>query len=181
MAAIVVAFVLYPVFARQSESLAVPSHRARELRELRAKKERLYEAIKDLDFERAAGKLSEADHQNIRTDYLGQAAEVVSLIEDIESEMGKAASPPPSKPPAKTKEGREPRRAAEASTPAGEDGSKQEAELTCTKCAQVNPPNARFCFHCGTELRVPSRCPQCGESLPEEARFCTACGVGIPA
>ncbi len=61
----VVSFVLFPVFARSNEVSELPSANARERKSLGEQKERLYDAIKDVDFEYRSGKLSDADYQSV--------------------------------------------------------------------------------------------------------------------
>ncbi len=53
--------------------------------------------------------------------------------------------------------------------------------MQCPQCAGENPPQARFCLHCGAPQAL--RCARCAQDLPAEARFCLACGaaVGAPA
>lgn len=47
--------------------------------------------------------------------------------------------------------------------------------LTCTSCAAVNPPGARFCAQCGKSF-VPGTCSNCGSGWVAEAKFCANCG-----
>ena len=48
---------------------------------------------------------------------------------------------------------------------------------TCSDCGSSNPPDARFCFHCGVELA--DRCPRCGAELQPGARYCPTCGTPV--
>ena len=159
----VVSFVLFPVFARSNEFSELPNADARERKSLGEQKERLYDAIKDLDFEYRAGKLSDADYQSVRSDLVSQAGAVISKLDEMVDATEK-----------------EPLRkevSAEAST---EDVTAAEGP-TCPSCQRVNPPGAKFCLQCGAGIAAPENCPECGIELPKEARFCTSCGVAIPA
>jgi class 3 adenylate cyclase/tetratricopeptide (TPR) repeat protein len=51
------------------------------------------------------------------------------------------------------------------------------AGKTCPSCTTENPPQARFCLACGTQLAL--TCAACGESLPPEAKFCMSCGTPV--
>ncbi len=47
--------------------------------------------------------------------------------------------------------------------------------MTCTRCRQENPPQAKFCLECGSPLAL--RCAACGTSLPATAKFCIECAT----
>ena len=48
--------------------------------------------------------------------------------------------------------------------------------MKCSSCGTAQPPEASFCYSCGTPLTPPG-CPACGTPLVEGARFCSACGA----
>ncbi len=83
LGATVVAFVLYPVFAARARGLADLGDAEREILDLEEKKSRLYEALADLDFEKESGKVSEADYQTARSDYLAQVAAVLAKLDAL--------------------------------------------------------------------------------------------------
>ena len=156
----VVLFVLFPIFARASEVSQRPTAIAQERRSLSEKKDRLYEAIKDVEFEYQAGKLSDTDYKSVRTDCLAQAAEVIARLEEIDESDAAGA---------KATEEKDSVAVDVASGP------------SCRSCEQKNPAGAQFCMRCGSKMTNPANCPQCGTELQNEARFCNACGVAIPA
>ncbi len=45
--------------------------------------------------------------------------------------------------------------------------------MTCPRCQQENPPQAKFCLECAAPLAP--RCPGCGTPLPPAAKFCFEC------
>ena len=51
--------------------------------------------------------------------------------------------------------------------------------MNCPNCHTENPPNAKFCFNCGTALN--QRCANCQSELPGGARFCPNCGQPVGA
>lgn len=152
LGAIVVGFVLYPVFYR--EALALPSGPGGELERLAEKKERILAAMKDLEFEYRAGKLSEEDYQRVRGADMTQVAGIMTRMDELTRQQ---------------------------STPATEHKRKRERKKTtgpdCPSCGQGNPPESKFCLRCGTRIVIPVKCPQCGTQLPADARFCTECGA----
>lgn len=56
------------------------------LKRLLRKKERVYENIKDLEFEYKMGKLSEDDYQRIRGEFSSEAYQIMREIESLEIE-----------------------------------------------------------------------------------------------
>jgi class 3 adenylate cyclase/tetratricopeptide (TPR) repeat protein len=46
--------------------------------------------------------------------------------------------------------------------------------MQCRGCQHANPPEARFCMQCGSQLGL---CAGCGGELPAGALFCPACGA----
>ena len=155
LGATVVAFVLYPVFAEGRPqgrgALAGLGDAEREILDLEERKSRLYASLADLDFEKEAGKVSEADYQTARNDYLAQVAAILSKLDALAPRKG---------------EKKKPRKPAEPA-----DGRR------CGSCSETSPESAKYCIHCGAAL-TPSEatCEGCGEKLPKEARFCMGCG-----
>jgi hypothetical protein len=88
LGATVVAFVLYPVFAESRRALDALGDVEREILDLEEKKSRLYTALTDLDFEKEAGKVSEADYETARNDYLAQVAAVLARLDQIAGPRG---------------------------------------------------------------------------------------------
>ena len=159
LGAIVVTFVLYPVFT------AAPATAPSELDEsefalsdLSDKKAMLYEAIQDLDFEKAAGKVSDTDYETARNDYLAQVSAVMETMDAFAPQKQKRTKP--------TKK-------------AAQQKRKLEVEVECESCGEGNPKGSNFCLECGKPIAA--TCASCGESLPAKARFCNACGEKVTA
>jgi hypothetical protein len=152
LGATVVAFVLYPVFAEaRGGGLAGLGEAERGILDLEEKKSRLYASLTDLDFEKEAGKVSEADYQTARNDYMTQVAAVMEKLETLAPRRG---------------ESKKSRKSADAP-----------AERRCGSCSKPSPESAKFCIHCGAAFAPPeATCEGCGEKLPKEARFCMGCG-----
>jgi len=49
--------------------------------------------------------------------------------------------------------------------------------MTCPRCQQSNPLEARYCLGCGSRLAF--TCGSCGTELPAGARFCLQCGHAV--
>jgi hypothetical protein len=157
LGAVVVGFVLYPVLGREATAGDQPTEKAQELMHLAEEKARILAAIKDLDFEYKAGKLSDADYQQVRAEDLARAARVMARMEALTA--GEQAAPEQV-----AKDAEEP---------------KETSEITCPSCRQANPQNAKFCLQCGNRFETQIKCTKCGTELPGEARFCISCGEAI--
>lgn len=164
LGAAVVAFVLYPVFAASGDGAVEQLDDAgKEIEALEEKKTRLYESITDLDFEKAAGKVSETDYEAARSDYLAQVAQVIERLDAIalpEIEKAAPADEPTPKSPASS-------------------GESRADSRRCSSCGEANPRVAKFCIRCGTAFPEERTCDDCSASLPQEAKFCMTCGKKV--
>jgi hypothetical protein len=72
-----------------AKPLLVPpiAEEVEEASELRSHKEKILEEIRDLDMDYAAGKLSEEDYRQLRSESVVEAAEVMKQIELTEAEL----------------------------------------------------------------------------------------------
>lgn len=158
LGAIVVAFVLVPIFSEDKRTAIGVSDAEHALLDLEEKKSRLYEAINDLDFEKAAGKVSETDYTHARDDYLSQVAEVMAELDALAPEKSVSK-----------------KRSAKSPVPEDSETTREAAaRRACASCGATSPLEARFCVQCG--LPLAAGCASCGHELPEEARFCPGCG-----
>ena len=56
--------------------------------------------------------------------------------------------------------------------------------VTCKKCGEEMPDEAKFCKNCGSELEQTQEantkfCPHCGGELPGDDNFCPECGKSL--
>ena len=166
-----VVFVLHPVFGRgaEPESFRRLTESERHLQRLSEKKEQILTAIKDLDFEHRAGKLSDADYEKVRADELSQVADIMARMEElgkkVTPEGERAASPPAETTP--------------PGSPKPDETNERILEVGCPSCHKANPPHAKFCHHCGSRIQLSVPCSRCGAQLPHDAKFCTECGATV--
>ena len=110
-------------------------------------------ALREIEFDRATGKLSEADYAQLKEQYTRQALARMRRApaagaedDDLEATI----------------------RAYRAERP------------TCDRCGPRPEADAIFCSSCGQYL--PGRCEECGRRVEEAgARFCSACGHRLAA
>jgi hypothetical protein len=119
-------FVGYPVFKKSgvgSRELGVNEA----LSGLTHKKELVYTAIKDLEFDYRTGKLSEDDYKDLKEKYETEALHILKEID----ESGKTISPP---------------------LPGGERNEVRGIAIFCPQCGAKIKTGDNFCSKCGAEL-----------------------------
>jgi len=116
-------------------------------------------ALKEIEFDRATGKLGDADYDDLKQKYTGEALD--ALREDEEKappDMPRRASPAA---PAT--------RGAPSARACPTHGARPESDADfCSECGRRLAPAAGFCSRCGT-------------SLEPDARFCARCGGRVAA
>lgn len=117
-------------------------------------------ALKEIEFDRETGKLSDNDYDFLKQKYTVEALSALRSEDagapavDIEAEV-----------------------AVRVAT-MRDDGRTAAA---CGACGAHAGPGARFCPECGHGLGGPAACPKCGTDLPAGSRFCAACGGRVAA
>ena len=151
------AWVLYPLFfesrrpARARHRRPAPEHA----------EDSAIVALREIEFDRATGKLAEADYASLKTRYTREALAVM-----------RAGAPTAVAPASDEAEAAllayRARRASAQGTP------------TCVTCGPRPEPDARWCSTCGHFL--PGACAACQAPVGEAgARFCGNCGHALAA
>ena len=114
-------------------------------------------ALKEIEFDRATGKLSDADYESLKAKYTGEALAAMRG-ETPGYGMRDAGSVTPAHP------------ASRISHPAcAEHGARPESD-------------AQFCSECGRRLgSAPGYCVRCGTVPEDDARYCNRCGARVAA
>ena len=119
-------------------------------------------ALKEIEFDRATGKLSDADYDALKAEYTAAA------LAALRAEPGSREGPPP---PA----------AQRAPAVAGPTRLPASAPV-CPTHGPRPEPDAVFCSECGRRLTAaPSFCTRCGAALERDARYCHSCGARVAA
>lgn len=138
-------------------------------------------ALKEIEFDRATGKLSDADYGELKARYTAEALAV------LRQDAGPA-------PPVAGATGTEAPAAAGQAAGASPDGggdpleamiaarvrTLQAAAIRCPTCGPRPESDALFCSHCGRSLAV-GGCGACGSPLVPGSRFCEGCGTAVGA
>jgi double zinc ribbon protein len=144
------AWVLAPLFRPGANVVIAPTSPVRQ--DLAARRERAVEALREIEFDRATGKLADADYDMLKTRYTRQA------VAAMRQESG-AALVDESEIEAAIRRARE----AQANVPA------------CSIHGPRPEPDATYCSECGRFLR--GACAHCGATIAAPgARFCEGCG-----
>jgi double zinc ribbon protein len=150
------AFVLYPLFFSPPPTLRyrrVPAPRS-------SPREEAVQALREIEFDRETGKLSDADYAELKARYTKQA---------IDAMRRDARTSPSAAPPA-----------------SGDDEIEaavrayRALHTACPDCGPRPEADAAFCSNCGRYLR--DRCADCGAPVDAlEARYCANCGSHLAA
>lgn len=116
-------------------------------------------ALKEIEFDRETGKLSDGDYEFLKQKYTVEALAALRADEDatpadIEAQVAA--------------------RVATIQTGGAAGGD-------CGVCGAHAGPGARFCPACGTSLHGPTACAKCGIDLSSGSRYCAACGSRVAA
>ena len=148
------AFVLYPVFFGVSSApTAAPLPRQSE-------REAAVSALREIEFDRATGKLSDTDYAALKTQYTELAVRAMRAEKsDVSPDVGDARALDP----------------IEAAVLA-----YRKTHPACPDCGPRPEPDAEYCSRCGRYLH--DRCADCGAPVEaHDARFCVSCGNRLAA
>lgn len=150
-------FVLYPIFFPPRAGSAAAPLRAAATRPA-GEKDMAVAALREIEFDRATGKLSDSDYAQLKQRYTERA---LSAMRRADGVADAAATEPPDE--------------IEAAVLA--------YRLRHRECAEHGPrpePDALFCSECGRWLA--GTCTHCGAQITDAgARFCPGCGRGLGA
>jgi hypothetical protein len=121
-------------------------------------------ALKEIEFDRETGKLSDADYELLKRKYTTAALEALraeqqdSAPADVEAMIALRVAA---------------FRSASAAPPAGAP--------VCASCGPRPELDAVYCSGCGQRLRLGTVCERCGAALAPDSRFCEGCGSRVAA
>jgi hypothetical protein len=121
-------------------------------------------ALKEIEFDRETGKLSDADYQYLKERYTAEALQALrteagtGVPDDVEALIAHRVQT---------------LRFAAATAPPGAPA--------CPSCGPRPESDALFCSNCGGRLSAPAACARCGTALSTDSRFCEGCGSRVAA
>lgn len=117
-------------------------------------------ALKEIEFDRATGKLSDADYEALERQYTAEA------VAALRGEADRGAH----------------RREPAAAVPGPVTPLPRLATAVCPTHGPRPESDAQFCSDCGRRLAsAPGYCARCGTALEHEAQYCHACGARVAA
>ncbi|HKH84472.1 MAG TPA: zinc ribbon domain-containing protein [Gemmatimonadales bacterium] len=116
-------------------------------------------ALKEIEFDRETGKLSDADYHFLKAKYTAAAVEALRAEEGGSADLEDLIAA----------------RVRLLRTPAGD------REPSCSTCGPRPEADAVFCSSCGRTLSAKLPCARCGAVLLAGSRFCEACGRTVAA
>lgn len=199
MVVIAVVAVGYPLVQETRRRTTTMAEGERQRAELEARREALYVALKDLEFDHEMGKLSADDYAALRERYTVQAVAVLQRLDALAAEKPSVVGEEDAAPDAGLEHEVAIRRRAEMTTAGLEAeastteeeiepgvatlrwATKTSASLVCPVCHRACRPGDAFCVACGTSLAEvgEGRCPECGAEHIAGDRFCVRCGVAL--
>src|SRR5437667_8526615 len=154
-------FVLLPILRPAVESAGAPSAaEGEDAADDMSPQTVALRALKEIEFDRATGKLSDSDYEQLKAKYTAEA--LVAMRGEKPGygmrDAGSVALAPPAHP------------ASRISPPAcPEHGARPEVGAT-------------FCSDCGRRLGTAlGYCARCGTALEDDARYCNRCGARVAA
>ena len=117
-------------------------------------------ALREIEFDRATGKLSDADYESLKAKY---TTEAVAAVRAEDAGVREGPAPAAQRAPAVA-------------------GSSRSPAVACPVHGPRPESGAEFCAECGRRLGSGSGfCSRCGAELSEDATFCNSCGSRVAA
>jgi hypothetical protein len=192
------AFVFQPLFTEHTRGAEYPHVKEGDARqslpqvrptsltvdELAARRDALYAALKDAEFDRETGKFTDEDYQIVRSRYMMEAAHVLQQLDRLTPEAEAALEAEIERAIAELRsDGKEisPDLTEAVETEIGSlikhvTASNKHA-LACPDCGQPYQAGDAFCAHCGASLA--DTCPECGVPYRPGDAFCARCGARL--
>jgi double zinc ribbon protein len=124
-------------------------------------------ALKEIEFDRATGKLSDGDYEMLKARYTEAALSALHQ-DDSDPRSLAAGTDPETLIAARLHQLRSAHSAGTVPPP------------PCPSCGPRPEPDALFCSSCGRALS-PAFCVSCGSALDTDSRFCSSCGSRVAA
>jgi predicted nucleic acid-binding Zn ribbon protein len=139
------------------------------LEETDSSKIRALLALREIEFDRATGKLSDDDYASLKAKYSAVAVAAIHA-EDREAAADAAVHSTGS--------------SVEDVAEAAVQRARRRGRTACPICGPRPEADAVFCSDCGRSLTNPEAAPRCwicGAPVPPEAKYCPSCGKVLAA
>jgi rRNA maturation endonuclease Nob1 len=152
--------------------------------ELIARRDAIYAALKDAEFDQETGKLADEDYQIVHNRYMSEAAQVLRQLDRLAPEAEAALDAEIESAVAELRsDGKGISHDVVAAVEAEVNSLIQHVvasskhTLACPDCGRPYQPGDAFCAACGASLA--DTCPQCGAPYHPGDAFCARCGTPL--
>jgi hypothetical protein len=171
----VLAIVLEPVIRGGEGPTPRPAAAPLDLEELeQTRKGQAIAALREIEFDRATGKLSDEDYQALYARYAVEA--VAALREEDAGPAAAEGGPVQPAAPDEIETMVAARLRSLHSTP-----TTSSDLLACPRCGPRPEPDAVFCSSCGDRLPQAGQCSHCGALVRTAGPYCESCGSRVAA
>jgi len=154
-------FLAAPLMGRLPSS---SSQETREASSLMAERDRVINALQELDFDYKLGKIPEEDYPGQRKTLLRRGADILHRLDELES-TSRAGSAPLADADTRIERAAAARRG-DSSRTAEPPGDAQIESMVAARRAVRHAKSAGFCPRCGKSVLVTDQfCPNCGKAL----------------
>jgi hypothetical protein len=137
-------------------------------------------ALKEIEFDRETGKLSEGDYESLKAKYTSLALEAIrqdavpagphGVSDRVEAMIA-----------AKLRALRSAAASTSSDLPVGSNPPILSGNPSCSSCGPRPEADAVFCSSCGRRLPMAAACDRCGTALVPGSRYCERCGRQVAA
>jgi rRNA maturation endonuclease Nob1 len=136
-------------------------------------------ALKEIEFDRETGKLSDTDYEMLSTRYTAAAIEAMRAEE--RATVARVREPGGSERMAVASDAVEAVIAAKVRAIRAASSAQAAGGLSCPTCGPRPEPDAIFCSTCGSRLPTGAVCAGCRAPVPPDGSFCEVCGRKVAA
>lgn len=165
LSAVALFAVAYPIVLRAGSTQPAAASAQEALEELLAQREAAFQALRELNFDRQVGKITDEDFIAFEANLKLHAADVLRALDRWEAEADAGLDDALEQ-------------AVRARRAALRSGS------ACPACGRPVAADDKFCPACGAALTAPlpaasPACPRCGRPAEPGDRFCAGCGQAL--
>ena len=137
-------------------------------------------ALKEIEFDRETGKLSDDDYQSLKAKYTAAALEAMRQDAEVLS-PGRVSDDVEAMIAAKVRALRSASAGISPDSAIPSPSAKPAANPSCSSCGPRPEPDAVFCSTCGRRLPLGAFCARCRTVLQPGSRYCESCGCQVAA
>jgi RNA polymerase subunit RPABC4/transcription elongation factor Spt4 len=165
-----VLLVAYPIVAKPRSAQTAASSAQEELDELLARRDAVFQALRDLNFDHRVGKITDDDFAVFEANLKESAAETLKSLDKWETQASISLD------------------TALERTIAARQAALLSGGRSCPDCGKPAATDDKFCAACGKSLldvaarpEPPAQtvCARCGRPIQPDDRFCGACGAPL--